>query len=86
MTFMSKGEKRCGLDAIVGVLSRIVQPFRVSINAKGGGYWHVFTGRVCFSLMERTTTTMENRKMISSGGEANSMQRSKLERKRVISG
>jgi hypothetical protein len=41
LTLMSKGEKRCGLDATVGGLSRIVQPFRVSINAKGGDCWHV---------------------------------------------
>jgi hypothetical protein len=39
-----------------------------------------FTGRVCLSLMERTTTTMENKNIIRSGGEANSMQRSKLRR------
>jgi hypothetical protein len=41
LTLMSKGEKRCGLDATVGGLSRIVQPFRVSINSKGGYCWHV---------------------------------------------
>jgi hypothetical protein len=35
LTLMSKGEKRCGLDATVGGISRIVQPFRVAINAKG---------------------------------------------------
>jgi hypothetical protein len=39
---MLKGEKRCGLDATFGGLSRIVQPFRVSINAKGGDCWHVY--------------------------------------------
>jgi hypothetical protein len=39
---MSKGEKRCGLDATVGGLRRIVQPFRVAINAKGGDCWHVY--------------------------------------------
>jgi hypothetical protein len=38
---MSKGEIRCGLDATVGGLSRIVQPFRVAINAKAGDSWHV---------------------------------------------
>jgi hypothetical protein len=43
-----------------------------------------FTGRVCLSLMERTTTTMENRKSISSGGEANNMQRSKLRRESAV--
>jgi hypothetical protein len=32
----------CGLDATVGYLSRIVQPFRVAINAKGGDCWHVY--------------------------------------------
>jgi hypothetical protein len=41
LTLMSKGEKRCGLDATVGGLSRTVQPFRVAINAKGGDCWHV---------------------------------------------
>jgi hypothetical protein len=45
-----------------------------------------FTGRVCLSLMARTTTTMENRKIISSGGGANSKQRSKLGIKNVSSG
>jgi hypothetical protein len=39
---MSKGEKRCGLDATVGGLSRTVQSFRVAINAKGGDCWHVY--------------------------------------------
>jgi hypothetical protein len=34
--------------------------------------------------MARTTTTMENRKSISSGGEANSMQRSKLRRESAV--
>jgi hypothetical protein len=42
LTLMSKGEKRSGLDATVGDLRRIVQPFRVSINAKGGDCWHVY--------------------------------------------
>jgi hypothetical protein len=42
LTLMSKGEKRCGLDATVGGLSRTVQSFRVSINAKGGDCWHVY--------------------------------------------
>jgi hypothetical protein len=42
LTLMSKGEKRSGLDATVGGPSRIVQPFRVSINAKGGDCWHVY--------------------------------------------
>jgi hypothetical protein len=41
LTLMSKGEKRCGHDT-VGGLSRIVHPFRVSINAKGGYCWHVY--------------------------------------------
>jgi hypothetical protein len=41
LTLMSKGEKRCVMDATVGDLSRIVQSFRVSINAKGGYCWHV---------------------------------------------
>jgi hypothetical protein len=30
------------VDAIVGGLSRIMQPFKVTINAKGGDYWHVY--------------------------------------------
>jgi hypothetical protein len=42
LTLMSKGGKRCGLDAIVGGLSRTVEPFRVAINAKGGDCWHVY--------------------------------------------
>jgi hypothetical protein len=42
LTLMSKGEKRCLLDATVGDLSRTVQSFRVSINAKGGDCWHVY--------------------------------------------
>jgi hypothetical protein len=40
LTLMSKGEKRCG--CLVGGLRRIVQSFRVSINAKGGDCWHVY--------------------------------------------
>jgi hypothetical protein len=58
LTLMSKGEKRSGLDAIVGGPSRIVQPFRVSINAKGGDCWHDLQESVCLSLMERTTMMM----------------------------
>ena len=42
LTLMSKGEKRCGLDATVGGLSRTVKSFKVSINAKGGYCWHVY--------------------------------------------
>jgi hypothetical protein len=34
------------VDATVGGLSRIVQPFRVSINAKGGDCWHVYSQSV----------------------------------------
>jgi hypothetical protein len=60
---MSKGEKRCGLDATVGGLGRIVQPFRVAINAKGGDCWHVYR-RVCLSLMERKTMMMERTTMM----------------------
>jgi hypothetical protein len=30
------------VDAIVGGLRRIVQPFKVAINAKGGYCWHVY--------------------------------------------
>jgi hypothetical protein len=41
LTLMTKGEKRSGLDATIGGSSRIAQPFRVSINAKGGDCWHV---------------------------------------------
>jgi hypothetical protein len=37
------GEKEwSGLDAIVGGPNRFAQSFRVSINAKGGDYWHVY--------------------------------------------
>jgi hypothetical protein len=46
--------------------------------------WNVFTGRVCLSLMERTTMMMENRKIISLGGEVNSMKRSKLRSGRAV--
>jgi hypothetical protein len=46
LTLMSKGEKRCVLDATVGDLSRTVQSFRVSINAKGGYCWHVYSQSV----------------------------------------
>jgi hypothetical protein len=45
---MSKGEKRCGLDDTVGGLSRIVQPFRVAINAKGEYCWHVLQEECAF--------------------------------------
>jgi hypothetical protein len=83
---MSKGEKRCGMDATVGGIRRIVQPFRVSINAKGGECWHIFTGRVFFSLMARKTMTTENNKNISLRGEANCMQISNLRRKSVSLG
>jgi hypothetical protein len=38
---MSKGEKKVW-SATVGGLGRIVQPFRVAINAKGGDCWHVY--------------------------------------------
>jgi hypothetical protein len=84
LKFMSKGKKMCGLDATVGGLRRIVQPFRVSINAKGGDCWHVFTGRVCLSLMERTRTMMENKKIISSGGEENNMKRSTIKTESIV--
>jgi hypothetical protein len=30
------------VDATVGGLRRIVHPFKVSINAKGGDCWHVY--------------------------------------------
>ena len=42
LKLMSKGEKRCGLDATVGGLSRTMQSFRVAITAKGGYCWHVY--------------------------------------------
>jgi hypothetical protein len=54
LTLMSKGEKRSGLDATVGGPSRLAQPLRVAINAKGGDCWHVLQERVCLSLMART--------------------------------
>jgi hypothetical protein len=38
---MSKGDKSHG-HATVGGLSRIVQSFRVAINAKEGDCWHVY--------------------------------------------
>ena len=37
---MSKGEKKVW-SSTVGGLGRLVQPFRVAINAKGGDCWHV---------------------------------------------
>jgi hypothetical protein len=40
LTLMSKGEKRCGCYSWRS--KRIVQSFRVSINAKGGDCWHVY--------------------------------------------
>jgi hypothetical protein len=40
---------------------------------------------VCFSLMARTTASMENRKSISSGGEANSMQRQESSEETTVS-
>jgi hypothetical protein len=40
------------LDATVGGPNRLAQPFKVSINAKGGDCWHVFR-QMCLSLMER---------------------------------
>jgi hypothetical protein len=43
---MSKGKKRCGLDATIGGLRRIVQPFKVSISAKGEDCWNVYRGGV----------------------------------------
>jgi len=42
LTLISKGEKRCGLDATFGGLSRTMWSFRVAINAKGGHCWHVY--------------------------------------------
>jgi hypothetical protein len=36
------------LDATVGGISKIVQPFMVSINAKGGDCWHVYRKSVIF--------------------------------------
>ena len=53
LTLMSKGEKMSGPNAIVGGPNRLVQPFRVAINAKGGDCWHVYR-QVCLSLMERS--------------------------------
>jgi hypothetical protein len=40
------GRKRCCLHTTVGGLRRIVKPFRVSINAKGGDFWHVYRKNV----------------------------------------
>jgi hypothetical protein len=36
------------MDAIVRGLSRIVHPFRVAINAKGGDCWNVYRKSVFF--------------------------------------
>jgi hypothetical protein len=55
LTLMSKGEKKewSGPDATVGGPNRLVQSFKVAINAKGGDFWHVYR-QVCLSLMERS--------------------------------
>ena len=36
----------CGLNARVGGLSRTMQPFRVSINEKGGDCWIFYSKNV----------------------------------------
>jgi hypothetical protein len=36
------------MDATVRGLSRIMEPFRVAINAKGGDYWHAYMHSVIF--------------------------------------
>jgi hypothetical protein len=86
LALMSKGEKRCGLDAIVGGISRTMQPFRVAINAKGGDFWHVYRESVLvidgkninddgmFTGAMRKAAMMENMESISSGEEANNMK------------
>jgi hypothetical protein len=61
------------------------QPFRVSINAKGGDCWHVSRESVFFSLMERTTTSMLYKKNIISGGAKNSMQKQESSKAIVVS-
>ena len=61
------------MDATVGGLSRIVQHFRVVINAKGGDCWHVYMKSVLVidgknnnndgileTIMANITTTMKS--------------------------
>jgi hypothetical protein len=63
------------VDATVGGLRRIVQPFKVAINAKGGDCWHVYRQSVLVIdgknnnddgrftnrvYMERTTASSED--------------------------
>jgi hypothetical protein len=63
------------VDAIVGSLRRIVQPFKVATNAKGGDFCHVYRQSVLFIegknnnddgrftnrvYMERTTVSNED--------------------------
>ena len=71
---MSKGEKKVW-SSTVGGLGRIVQPFKVSINAKGEDCWHVYKKSVFFIDGKNNNddgmlaAMMENRKamMIASG-------------------
>jgi hypothetical protein len=71
---MSKGEKKVW-STTVGGLGRIVQPFRVSINAKGGDCWHIYRKSVLVIDGKNNNddgilaAMMENRKtmMIASG-------------------
>jgi hypothetical protein len=62
---MSKGEKRSGLNATVGGLRRIVQLFRVAINAKGGDFWHVY----------RQSVLVNDGKDINDGNDINDVGR-----------
>jgi hypothetical protein len=65
LTLMSKREKRYGLDATVGGLIRIVHPFMVSINAKGGDCWHVYRKSVLF--IDGKNKRQRRRREISGG-------------------
>jgi hypothetical protein len=76
------GEKEWYLDATVGGPNRLVQPLRVSINAKGGDCWHVLQERVCLSLMERTEGRAEG--SVRSGGGENNKKRSQLRKESAV--
>ena len=58
----------CALDVIVGFLRKIVQPFNISINAKGGDCWHVYRKSFLFIDVKNNNddgilaTMRENRK------------------------
>jgi hypothetical protein len=62
LKLMSKGEIRCGMDPIVRGLRKIVQPFRVSINAKGRDCWHVLQKECACHLWKKNNNDGEQEK------------------------